>query len=244
MKTKICLLSIGQDAKTVKGQKFGYYTGIQYLSPSDECGVINTCPNASKGCRQSCLYTAGRANVFKKINHARVNRTLLFANNKDEYFKTLIGDITKLVKKAKKNNFSACVRLNGTSDISWESEKFNDKNIFEIFPDVQFYDYTKSARRMLDFVAGKLNKNYYLTFSRSENNDKQVLDVLRAGMNVAVVFDKLPQSYLGYKVIDADESDLRFNDVKNVVCGLKAKGKARKDISGFVVKTIGNIGNS
>lgn len=232
---KINLLSIGQDAKTVKGQKFGYYTGIQYLSPSDESGVTNTCPNASKGCRQSCLYTAGRANVFKKINQARLKRTLLFAQNKDEYFKTLIKDITKLVKKSKKDNFTACVRLNGTSDIKWETEKFDGKTILEIFPDIQFYDYTKSVNRMMDFLNGKLNKNYYLTFSRSENNDTQVVEVMKAGGNVAVVFDKLPQTYLGYKVIDSDESDLRFNDEKNIICGLKSKGKAKKDTSGFVI---------
>ena len=40
------------------------------------------------------------------------------------------------------------------------------------------------------------------------------------------------------KVIDGDEHDMRFLDEPNVVVGLKAKGKAKKDSSGFVIDLI------
>ena len=230
------LLSIGSDAKTVKGQKYGYYTGIQYLAPSDASDVINTCPNASKGCREACLFTAGRAGVWKSINEARINRTKLFANNKDAYFKQLTKEIKSLIVKAQKDNYTACVRLNGTSDIDWENIKNTDgKTIMELFGDIQFYDYTKSFKRMVKFLNGDFPKNYHLTFSQSENNQKQAKEVVKMGGNISVVFAKLPQTYLNKNVIDGDVSDLRFNDDKNVIVGLKAKGKARKDKTGFVV---------
>jgi hypothetical protein len=58
------------------------------------------------------------------------------------------------------------------------------------------------------------------------------------GMNVAMVFDKLPDSYMGLQVINADETDLRFLDPKGCIAGLKAKGRAKKDTTGFVRRTI------
>lgn len=234
---KLKLLGFGVDSKTVKGEQFGYYTGIQYLAPSNASGAINTCPNASKGCRESCLFFAGRAGIFAMINEARIRKTKHFVNNLTGYFSDMVNDITKLVKRAVKDNKIACVRLNGTSDISWENVKVDGKSIIETFSDIQFYDYTKSFSRMMKFLNGEFPSNYHLTFSRSENNDAQVEQVLKAGGNVAVVFEKkLPDTYLGYKVVDGDFSDLRFLDDKNVVVGLKSKGPARSDDSGFVVR--------
>lgn len=233
------LLSVGSDAKTVKGEKLGYYTGIQYLAPSDASGAINTCPNASKGCREACLFTAGRAAMFKKINEARIRKTLMFVNQFDEYFQLLGKDIQALWKKANRDNMNVCIRLNGTSDVAWENVKDKNKamSIFEWFNDIEFYDYTKSLPRMLSFLRGEMPSNYHLTFSRSENNQAKCEEVLENGGNVAVVFDKtLPSEYIGVKVINGDETDLRFLDEKNVIVGLKSKGKARKDNSGFVVK--------
>jgi hypothetical protein len=234
------LLSLAADAKTIKGQKFGYYTGIQYLAPAGASGVINTCASASNGCREACLFTAGRAGIFKKINEARVRKTILFAKTPETYFPLLVKDIESLIKKASKDNMTPCVRPNGTSDIMWEIYRKNlgGKNIFELFPSIQFYDYTKHFKRMMDFLSGKLPSNYYLTFSRSEDNQAECEQVLKAGGNIAVVFEKtLPETYLGYKVINGDETDLRFTDEKNVVVGLKAKGKAKKDLIGFIVKS-------
>ena len=231
------LLSLGSDAKTVKGEKQGVYTGIQYLAPADASGVMNTCAMASPGCRAACLFTAGRAGIYKMINEARIRKTVMLVKNPEIYFPTLVKDIESLIKKALKDNMVPAVRLNGTSDVKWESyRKFDGKNIFELFPTVQFYDYTKWYSRMMEFLTGGLPSNYHLTFSRSEDNQDDCTEVLKAGGNVAVVFEKtLPANYLGYKVINGDESDLRFTDEKNVIVGLKAKGKAKKDDKGFVV---------
>jgi hypothetical protein len=125
-----------------------------------------------------------------------------------------------------------CVRLNGTSDLGWEGIA---RELMQKYPDVQFYDYTKVLGRMLRFLEGKFPSNYHLTFSKSESNDADVLQVLQNGGNVAVVFKNMPVQYNGYNVVDGDASDLRFLDSTNVIVGLKAKGKARKDTSGFVV---------
>jgi hypothetical protein len=227
---KLSLLAVGTDAKTVKGEKYGYLTGILYLAPANEAGFGNLCANASAGCLASCLYTAGRG-AMNNVKEARIRKTRLFFSDKPKFLETLFKDIADLVNDGKKEKKKVCVRLNGTSDIPWER-----LGIFDKFPEVQFYDYTKSAARATDFALGKMPKNYHLTFSRSEENEKSALEVLHTGGNVAAVFaGKLPNKWNGYTVIDGDESDLRFNDAKNVVVGLKAKGKGKKDETGFVI---------
>lgn len=233
------LLSIGKDVKTTKGQKLGYMTGIAYLAPANESGVMNTCPHASAGCKAACLYTAGFAGMYKAVNEGRVARTLYFHSDRPAFLNTLIGEIHSLIRKAAKHNMVPVVRLNGTSDIPWESIKVDGKNIMEIFPDIQFYDYTKNLARMLNYIKGTLPANYQLTFSKSENNNAKCEIVLAAGGNVAIVFrGGLPKTFWGKKVIDGDISDLRFKDAKNVIVGLKAKGKARKNDSGFVIDVL------
>lgn len=232
------LLGIGTDSKTVKGEQFGVLTGILYLAPSDESKVMNTCPKASKGCRLACLYSAGRG-AFNNVRQARIRKTIAFWQDREKFMSNLMVSIQKLVKKASKNNLIAAVRLNGTSDIAWETIIVaNGKNIMQLFPNVKFYDYTKRVDRMLDYVAGKMPSNYHLTFSRSESNQTEVETVLKAGGNVAVVFSgkSLPSSYLNVAVINGDESDIRFFDARGVVVGLIAKGKAKKDATGFVVR--------
>ena len=232
------ILGIDTNAKTVKGEKFGYLTGISYLAPSDESGVANTCPDASSGCRSACLFTAGRG-AMNNVKTARVEKTLAFFRNKNVWMKQLALEIERLIKKANKENKIPCVRLNGTSDLPWERVKLNDKNIMQHFPSLQFYDYTKSISRMRSFLSKELPSNYHLTFSRSEDNDLMVNEVLAAGGNVAVVFrGMLPSTFKGFKVIDGDLTDLRFTDEKNVVVGLTQKGKAKKDESGFVVEPL------
>ena len=226
------LLSIDTNAKTIKGQQKGFMTGILYLAPSDQSGVMNTCPFATKGCREACLYTAGRG-AFPKIKQARINKTLWLARDKDGFIAQLVKDIHALIRKAKRENMTPCVRLNGTSDLPVETW-----GIMEQFPDVQFYDYTKNPKRMIANLAGEMPKNYSLTFSRAETpaNQKHAQIVLDRGGNVAAVFaNDLPKIHGKTRVINGDESDLRFTDPKGVIVGLKAKGKARKDTSGFVI---------
>ncbi|NBO98766.1 MAG: hypothetical protein EBU90_01380 [Proteobacteria bacterium] len=227
------LLSVSVDAKTVKSEKFGYLTGILYLAPSDESGVINTCPNASEGCRAACLYSAGRG-AFESVKKARMNKTIWFKRDREGFMDQLDKDITALVKKANKENMIPCVRLNGTSDLPWENIRFKDgKNIMERHSSIQFYDYTKSSKRIGLFLDKKLPSNYHLTFSRSESNAKVAKSLFDKGATVAIVYYSVP---VHAKVVNGDDSDLRFLDPSNSIIALKAKGKAKKDQSGFVVK--------
>lgn len=222
------LLSISSDAKTIKGQKKGYLTGILYLAPMAIGGRNNVCPMASKGCSEACLYTAGRARIFSAIQEARIRKTQLFFDDRTEFMRLLRKDVSALVRKAERENLTPCVRLNGTSDLLP-----NDYiQLMHEFSEVQFYDYTKVFNRLNK----NLPKNYNLTFSRSEVNQSECLQALSSGYNVAIVFDELPKFWHNFEVINGDESDVRFIDERSVVVGLSAKGDAKKDASGFVVR--------
>jgi hypothetical protein len=223
------LLNIDNNAKTVKGQKKGYKTAILYLAPSTQSG-FNVCPQASNGCKKACLYTAGHG-AFSNVQQGRINKTRWFIQERTTFMEQLRKEITNHIKNCSNKGFIPCIRLNGTSDISWETT-----GIFEEFPNVQFYDYTKIYKRALKFVNGQYPSNYHLTYSLNEDNYKEAFDILFKGGNISAVFRKdLPETYKGYKVINADETDLRFTDDNNVICGLVAKGQAKKDYSGFVL---------
>lgn len=227
------LLTVG-NPKILKGTAFGYLTAILHLAPGRLSG-FNVCPGASLACLDACLNTAGRGGIIKKgettntIQKARLRKTLAFFNETETFMLQLAKEIGSIVKLANKHGLTPAIRLNGTSDIRWENEKVgNFANLMEMFPNVIFYDYTKLANRR------NLPPNYRLTFSLSESNDVSAEQALAAGMNVAVVFRNLPSDFMGRPVIDGDVSDLRFLDPMGVIVGLKAKGKAKKDTSGFV----------
>jgi hypothetical protein len=222
------LLSIDTNAKTIKGRKKGYMTAILYLAPASLSGR-QVCPHRSAGCELACLYSAGMG-AFSNVQAARVAKTLAFFKDKEGFINDIKKDITALAKKAKKSGMLPCVRLNGTSDIPW-----HNMDIMQAFPNVPFYDYTPNKKRMLDFLDGKLPKNYSLTFSRKEDNESACEEVMAKGGNVAAVFKDAPESWKGTPCFDGDQSDLRFLDPKGVVVALKAKGKAKKDTSGFVI---------
>ena len=223
------LLNIDNNAKTVKGQKKGYKTAILYLAPSTQSG-FNVCPQASNGCKKACLYTAGHG-AFSNVQQGRINKTRWFIQERTTFMEQLRKEITNHIKNCSNKGFIPCIRLNGTSDISWETT-----GIFEEFPNVQFYDYTKIYKRALKYVNSQYPSNYHLTYTLNEDNYKEAFDILFKGGNISAVFRKdLPETYKGYKVINADETDLRFTDDNNVICGLVAKGQAKKDYSGFVL---------
>jgi hypothetical protein len=235
------LLGIDTNAKTRKGQKRGYMTGISYLAPSNASGVMNTCPSASKGCRAACLFTSGRGRM-NMVMEARINKTKLFASDSESYLKQLKREIEALVKRTIKIGKIACVRLNGTSDIAWEEYLLDGKSIFDHFPDTQFYDYTKRLSRIADYANGKFSKNYHLTFSMSENTgEATVKDILNRGVNVAVVYkDALPkEDFGGVDVLNGDEDDLRFLDVVGKIVGLiyKRSAASEDEWNGFVRET-------
>lgn len=219
-----------QNAKTQKGEKKGYLTGILYLKPEKSGGRGNVCPMATDGCKSSCLNTAGRG-AFDQVQAGRQRKTNLYFDNQKQFIADLVSEVDKLIKRAEKLDLIPCVRINGTSDLPSLA-----REVAKARPNVQFYDYTK-----LPNPHKRTLKNYHLTFSKSESNLDDCLTALENGVNVAVVFQKeLPKTYLGYKVINGDESDLRFLDKKNkgkaVIVGLTAKGRAKKDTTGFVVR--------
>ena len=223
------LLNIDANAKTVKGQGRGYMTAILYLAPADESGY-EVCPMASAGCRKACLNKAGMG-AFSTVQAARIAKTRLYFDDRAAFMAQLVSEVRAFIRKAIKLGLIPVVRLNGTSDIPWERVPVEGKaNIMELFPSVQFYDYTKRHNRR------NLPANYHLTFSLAEDNDGRASAAATNGANIAVVFrtDNFPATFMGMPVVDGDADDLRFLDGRGVVVGLKAKGPAKKDTSGFV----------
>lgn len=250
------LLTVG-NPKIMKGQGLGYLTAILHLAPSRMSGY-NVCPMATKGCMSACLNTAGRGGMFagqktadltgaqmvdrikdgslvNMIQAARIRKTTAFFNDRVNFMAEIVKDIKSVIRAAERNDMTPVIRLNGTSDLRWEIypvtiDGKEYENIMAVFPKIQFYDYTAIPNRR------NLPSNYQLTFSRKESNDKYVDIALSNGMNVAAVFHpKLPPEWKGKLVINGDETDLRFLDPRNIIVGLKAKGKAKKDVSGFVI---------
>lgn len=246
------LLTVG-NPKTAKGEGHGYLTAIMHLAPHKVAG-FNVCGYASKGCAAACLNTAGRGGIgldaqgLNVIQAARIRRTRLFKRDRDSFLAQLATEIAKHERSATRHGLRAAVRLNGTSDLPFErfpisrgTERF--PNLMAAFPGVTFYDYTKwpiGKRRMADAPG------YSLTLSLCEDNDARAAEALRAGVNVAAVFavprnGALPSTFTidgeTAPVIDGDTHDLRFLDPRPVIVGLRAKGKARHDQSGFVRTT-------
>ncbi len=232
--------------KTIKGEKKGFTTYIMYLAPfKQNTKGINLCSHASKGCATACLYQSGNAR-FNHVQKGRINKSNYFLANRQAFLMQLYIEIAQIQIKHQITDTNFAIRLNGTSDIRFEKFKIRDnKNIFELFPDVQFYDYTKNHLRFKYDIP----KNYHITFSRSETNDNVLENILNKGFNVAVVFTKLPKTYLGREVLNGDENDLRFLDKTSengFIVGLKYKkasikgGKLINDEAingGFVIDT-------
>ena len=231
--------------KIQKGTERGYLSFILHLAPSTLSGH-NTCPKATKGCTAACLNTAGRGGMFKRgettnvIQKARIRKTNYFYDDRAGFMFDLMQDIKKGIRLANKLGLEPVFRLNGTSDLSWEKySMIEGKNVFDVFAGIQFYDYTKDFSRMLKPQA----PNYHLTYSVDERAVTKInaATALSSGLNVAMVFNvkdesELPAEYMGFPVINGDEHDLTFLHGNGVIVGLKAKGKAKKDNSGFVIQ--------
>lgn len=222
-------LSIGSDAKTVKGETKGWMTGILYLKPS-----AKTCPYSTEGCRRSCLWTAGRGQM-NCVQAARAKRTVDLYRNPQKFSRRLIKEIVAHSKNCFKKDMNCCVRLNGTSDLDWSPiiDYFRASKITPPMQMIRFYDYTKNFWK----VVFNRQSRYYLVYSRHEHTKTWQLWLLKLlRKNSAVVFKgPMPKTYKGIRVVNGDESDLRFLDPKGVIVGLKAKGAAKKDTTGFVV---------
>ena len=229
------LLSAGiSNAKTKKNE---LKTFILYLAPYNQnYKGVNICPKASKGCAAACLFTAGRG-AFNNVQSARINKTNFYIENKSLFIKKLAGEIIKETAKAKKKGEKIAFRLNGTSDVDFVYllEKYAGLNIKDLNPHAVFYDYTKILGKVKKYID---HPNYYLTFSRAEDNEKETLQALQMGANVSAVFSgDLPGIWSGFDVVDGDVSDLVMLTAQNSILGLRAKGKARKDDSGFTINS-------
>jgi hypothetical protein len=212
----------------------GYLTVGLSLAPAKESGY-EVCSNRSLGCTQACIFTSGHG-VYAPVRLARIAKTRLWFQDRDTFKSMLVKELQKHVKRATKQGKRLACRLNVFSDIAWEKVW---PELFAMFPQVQFYDYTKNVNRAWDFERGWFPPNYHITFSRSEVNDSQVNMVVKwKRVNVAVVFDSkdLPSQWQGRSVVNGDETDLRFLDKPCSIVGLYAKGKGKKDESGFVVQ--------
>lgn len=239
------LLGVGTNAKTVKGDGSEYLTAILYMAPwkvwVETLGrYMNSCPMAEQAkCLDPCLNTAGRG-AFKNVQSARLRKAQWFYNDPRGFMKQLYADVLKFRNYCVSRGITPVVRLNGTTDIRWEDFKVfesdhKSENIFTHFPDVQWYDYTKIAnrRRVADIP------NYHLTWSYSGADPTYAAklgDAIASGMSVAVVFREKYNKPLwrDIPVVDGDKDDLRFKDPKSHIVALYAKGKAKKDTSGFV----------
>jgi len=233
------LLGVGTNAKTIKGDGSEYLTAILYMTPYKimvDGKSFNSCAMAKQAsCIDACLYTAGRG-AFNNVQTARQRKAEWFYRDRDSFMQQLHEDITKFSAYCHKRGIQPCVRLNGTTDIRWELIKLGDYNIFDLHPDVQYYDYTKISNRKCKDIP-----NYHLTWSYSNANPEyaKLLDkAIEQGMNAAVVYRTAyhKTTWQGYPVVDGDSDDLRFLDPKGGhIVALYAKGKAKKDTSGFVV---------
>lgn len=227
------LLSKGSsNAKTAKNAQITY---ILYLSPyTQNSKKINICAKASAGCAAACLFSAGRG-AFSNVIKARVNKTEYYLHDKELFMLQLAKELLKINNKGNQQ-FKTLIRLNGTSDLDFVYllKKYANFDI-DNYTNLHFYDYTKIMGKVKKY---QHSKNYTLTFSRAETNEHEILDAIKYGANVAAVFsDSLPQTYKGIKVINGDLTDAEMLQYKGLILGLKAKGKARKDNSGFVINS-------
>lgn len=234
------LAKANANTKTNKSDKTdtGFMTMSLSLAPAKASGY-NLCTSASHGCTKGCIFTSGLAGVFPRtIQPSRIAKSRMLRISPVVFRNQLEKEIRAGIKRANHHNMTLAIRLNVFSDIIWEREM---PGIFDAFPMVQFYDYTKHYKRMLRYLNNELSVNYHLTFSRSETNERECLDVLSQRGSVAVPFHTkkskpLPNTFMGRPVVNGDETDLRFLDPQNVIVGLRAKGLGRGDFdTGFII---------
>lgn len=232
-------------AKTEKGEAMSYLTGICYLLPEKESGFANLCMWA-KNCRALCLNTSGRG-AFNSVQKARRRKTFrLCKYGVENFLLNVVLDIRKIAQRAEKQGFKVAIRLDGTSDLGLVNqpiETLGGKTVAQLFPSINFYEYTKSFQRMLSYLGEEMPENVHFTFSYDGETNRNSAAVLNLkGANVAVCFDgSFPETWNGSRVIDGDTSDLRFLDPREwfkngagYIVALKAKGKAKTLRNGFV----------
>jgi hypothetical protein len=217
------------------------HTYAIYLAPANTSGY-NVCSHATKECKMGCLNTSGRAGIeefsgLTMIHDCRVKKTRMFFEDQDYFMNWMIAEIKLYQRKAAKDGFFFSVRLNATSDIDWTNVFLNNKNIFEIFPEVSFYDYSKSHLKF-----DNIPNNYHLTYSYTGRNAELCKVLLNKGVNIAVVFNvrketELPKTFMGYPTVNGDLTDYRINDAKGIIVALKWKRIANRINEAKILKS-------
>lgn len=217
---------VNNSTKHEKAYKFKEMVYTIYFAPAKMSGY-EVCPRRTEECTLLCLNESGRNKMDTKkntINNSRIKKTKLFFEEREFLVRWIIDEIKNSKKKAENEGYRFSVRLNNTSDLNPETFYIDDngtkRNLLQLFPDVQFYDYTKVGNR-INLV--EKYPNYDITFSYSGHNMDECKFMLENGCRVAMVFNKVPDEYMGYKVIDGDQYDMRYLDDKNVIVGLKFK---------------------
>lgn len=227
-------------AKAIKAQKYGYLNAINYMAPHKSGGVGNLCPHASPACIDLCLGPNSGRGVMNSVKISRAAKAFMFMKDRKAFMAEMVAAIDRAIVTARNKGLTLVARPNGSSDVPWEAIAANEarESIFALYPTVQFVDYTKNKYRALKHARGQMPANYHLTFSRSEENEADCLEVLEAGGQVAVV-SALPRpvTWNGYATVDGDEHDLRHLNPRGAVVWLSPKGaKAKKDMRGFVLR--------
>lgn len=197
------------------------------------------CPSSkAAGCFDTCLKYVGKYARTDNVVNARQRKTDWYMNDREGFLAKLRQELRRFSNLCAKQDVQGVVRLNVLSDISWE-----DHGIPQEFPELEFYDYSKRGLRIKRLEAahkrGEL-LNYRLMFSYSgrEQFNTQVNLALSTDVPVAVVFKgPMPPEFFGRPVVDGDASDWDNVNAGRVVVGLKAKGSATTDTTGFVVDT-------
>lgn len=227
------LLSKGGNAKINKNEITTF--NLSLAPHTQNAKGINLCPKASKGCALACLFTAGRGK-FTNVQQARINKTNYYLFDKQKFMDQLAKEINKIALKSTITNEKFALRLNTLSDVDfvYQLKKYCDLDLLndDTYKNIIVYDYTAIIGKVKKY----LGTRYHLTLSRKEDNEQDVMEALEMGGNVAIVFKDLPKTYKGYRVVDGDKTDLEMTKYKNVVLGLKAKGDAKKDTTGFVIQ--------
>lgn len=252
------VLTVG-NPKIVKGSAYGVLTAVLHLLPAREYARLaelqgdtvvrlrNLCPWAAS-CVAGCLNTAGRGGIpstryaggpfLNNVQQGRYRRTRAYDVDPARFVADVVRDIERLAAYCAANGLSPAIRLNGTSDVDWYAAHPELVAVCERL-NVARYDYTKDPARARASADGTIPMRYVYSLDKGAAREAIARDILSRGGNVAVVFrvkrgQPLPASWSGYPVLDGDVTDLRHLDPRGHVVGLRAKGRAIRDTSGFV----------
>lgn len=215
---------LAQNYKLAKSVPGWVLTGLS-LAPHTVAGGPTVCAYSTAECRAVCLGTESGLNVLPSALEAKIAKTKFWQRDPHGFKTQLSAEIGSARRSALKQGLKLGVRLNVYSDIVWERAF---PQLFELYPDVQFYDYTKVPNRL------HRPNNYHLTYSYTgtEASRRTALAYQAVGINTAVVFPlpELPARFRfadtarSLPVVDGDVNDFRPGDPAGCVVGLKFKG--------------------